>query len=418
MKRPQDETSSSIKRVRVEVRNPKRLLQASLDVVVRQAHFPILRSLVEDLVMPKSIYCRCLEEDSFAKDYVSYLAAALPPSEDDRLINIVSYCLDTDRTIDVEETLCYPRSEKFLLFLYETAMKEIPRSYTPQYNIYQNTCGCISDTVGCLQKRYTRHAGVQIKKYIYTDPTILRYKLQDMPVSEEFVEFLKLALVDVGEQFIHYGKDDNWEEKDEDDEKDETYDQCDVFEKGLFKYVCKHLELIEELLPLFNSNLGKLLLEFGLDYQNTYLSVKLLLGYDANPYVRRILVNREWDPKKLFEISSQVPRDILNQIVFHKLNTKTDGWEIFPQFVNLKYLAGLNMDDEFFRRCAQSWKRLDIFWDTTNLNLLDKLKDKACWKKVNWRMFRSTANWKWVENYKSIWENKNLKEFLICYIHI
>jgi hypothetical protein len=85
--------------------------------LVLTLEFEDVRSLLMDLNTPKEMLIHCLNIDGFAKNYVSYLAI-LPPSKDEHLIDIFRYCLRREE-IDLKEVLVYPRSEKFLLFLYK-----------------------------------------------------------------------------------------------------------------------------------------------------------------------------------------------------------------------------------------------------------------------------------------------------------
>jgi len=454
MKRAQTETPNLAKHLRREERwgqqenfvsvkltfNIQMLFYTSLeafDIAVKDMELKVLCSLFADVGLPKSMCMRCLPlKKGFAKEYFSYLAT-LPPSEDEHLTKVLKYCLKKQEEIKLRAALFYPRSEKFLIYLNEKGI------WNPSHFdincagiVYQTLPKCAVETlwflpeglyrslimkhqviydsmldgaVGLLKNKYPRHTTSQIKEYATEDPAIFKYELEDMPtVSAEFIKFLSLP------SFNQVGV---------------FYEQGAVFEKGLFKYMCKHLEFADQLLPLLSPYFIDILSEFGFNHQDSNLSLELLQkGNVNNPDVMQVLINREWDPKTLFETKSPSPY-ILHQIVFNILKTKTDltGWEMFPQHVDLKYLAHTSLDANFFKRHPSLWnftERRD-FWNSKTLKLIDELgEDHLCWKNINCRvfMFQGPINWQWASNHKDVWMKMPMLEkcvpLILYYKHL
>jgi hypothetical protein len=386
-------------------------------------HLPIesLVSLMVALNLPEEICLHCCKVNKdFVKEYFSYLIT-LPPSEDELLIQVSNYV----EIKELEKSLYYPRSEKYLLFLEEKGIlkpsyikgivhfyvargialkyQTLPQSVVErlwndkdgiQKDILKDqkvSDSMLESAVDYIQKyRYSQHTEEQIKEYAIKDPIIFKYELEDMPTtSVEFIEFLKSAQQDPHNI---------------------------TFKTKLFGYVCNHIELASQLLPLFQSDFieyERIIVEYGLKYQDTNLSMKLLEYAEEGSDEMRILKAREWDPVNLFKawnIGYGKPRVIM-EIIEYQLDTKFDRihWEDWVPLIEriplfTKRLRHLPL--AFFKRYPEFLEvNLSYFWEREHLDLLDGIGE-VCLQDITTCVFFyiGPIDWQWASRHKFIWE--------------
>jgi hypothetical protein len=187
-----------------------------------------------------------------------------------------------------------------------------------------------------IRRRYKQHTEEQIREYGTKDPAIFKYELEDMPTAE-FMEFLKLA-----------------------------YPFNVAFERKLFKYVCNHLEVAEQLLPLFRFKFNTdIIFKSAVNYRDASLSVKLLEEW--GPWEgARILVGREWDPKDLLDAwKAKINKRIIVHVIPLEIDIRS---RLQAANVRREYPGGINCCKETFAKTIQEYDyRIDRFFMLINV---------------------------------------------------
>jgi hypothetical protein len=419
----------------------------AFDAIIQYLDVQDLCSLLIVLDLPQDICWYCMKyKTGFAKEYFSYLSA-LPPTEDEYLIKVFNYCWDNSKPIIPQKALMYPRSEKMLQILnekrvlegllnfesirlaitnqvlprniVETLWKTVELSHKPSLLKHQIIYDSILlDAAKYIAQNYPRHTLKDIIAYGTQDRQLFKYPLREMPATAEFIKFLQSAC------FKPY----------------ET-----TYEIELFKFVCNHLELTEELTPLFQCNflnLGEIVNTYGRNYQDTDLSLNLLRKkHRAISLVNRILASREWDAKQLYDICDfqsgyiqlrkkkwYFARDsedrfwTVFKIVEKQWKTRTElgDWEMFiepfaEQIPLEMHMTETMMNANFYKTHPKLWSIVNPRSNQT-LDMIDELgENHHCWRIIRTKdVFRypGAINWQWVSKHKHMWTKKSLKKYV------